>query len=557
MCLLYGLTERNMKIKGVLCIILIASSFIFLSLHSVLAVHWVISENNDGKFLFIRNSNGKFWNLTEEAVGNATICKNVQNAIWDLNSSSGGIVWLPAGTMNISNLEICDNVQLQGVGGATILRRADNTSTNMIHIYKHHDIVISNLHVEGNNETTWTYYDTSNIRIEGLNPKSYNVTIRDCYFNNSVGSHIMTDHGAYNILIENCFFNGRQHEMYGAAIWFSGSNSIARNNFIKDTYACGIVFEENTYGQAGGIADGNEITGETSHGVHCEGTGSANVTIINNHIHDLNSSAYADTALHWSLGIYLDENCYCANNIIENVDERGISGTENCTIMYNIVRNVTGECGRNSCGIIASRSSIIIGNYVENIGKDGIQAYSYFDDCHQNIISNNIIKHVGQNKSGSRGIRLMGNGTISGNYIEDAEIGIYTGINNANMTVTTIGNRVVNVSNGSYLYGSNIFKGNYIDNCLFYGIYSQSDNATVSDNIIKNCELHGIHIQNRVNGIYTGNIIQNCGLDGINENTASDYNLYMFNNCLYNGGFGIDIAGANSNQSCNLGVIDQ
>ncbi|GAH25404.1 unnamed protein product, partial [marine sediment metagenome] len=63
------------------------------------------------------------------------------------------------------------------------------------------------------------------------------------------------------IIVEDCYFDTitRTVGTYPAAIWFSGDYCVARNNFITDTYACGIVFEDqdetNDEDVLGGIAD--------------------------------------------------------------------------------------------------------------------------------------------------------------------------------------------------------------------------------------------------------------------------------------------------------------
>jgi len=531
---------------------------------TVSTVNRTMSSTSDTIYTVIVNSKGNLWNTSEDVVGNTTICTNIQTAINDL--TDGGTVWLPSGTFNISALNFKNNVNLIGNGQATTLRRADNTSTNMIWIGSKCNILIENIAFEGNNGTTWTYMNTSNIRIEGT-PISQNVTIKNCYFNNSVGSHIMSNDGAANITVEDCYFSNRQRERYGGAIWFSGPNSIAKNNFIRDTYACGIVYEETTDDRASGVADGNTITGEIGHGIHLGGSygfAHANISIVNNHIHHLNSTAYLDVEKHYSVGIFAGDVSIVSNNIIENVDKCGIYAFFNSTVSNNIIRNVSGHFSGGkpnvSAGIFVNDSSIVFGNYIENVNEHGIYLagqYGLEEIC---LVSENKILNTGLNESTETGgiFWFRGNGTCTNNYIQNADVGIQIGYNKDTQSgkgVTVIGNTITDVLNGTIINSNNtIVSANSIKHCTYFGINNSGHNCSISDNIINLCGENGIDLNDVEHNILIGNIVHLC-INGITEIGSSDWNIIGANNCLYNSGNAIDINGANTINSTNLGTI--
>ena len=254
---------------------------IALAAVTVASVTRTISDSGDDSYTFIRNSKGNYWNVSEA---------NLQSAIDDL--TTGGTIWLPAATIDISDIIYLDNnINLVGVGYKTTLKLPDTTNKDILRVNGKKNILIENIHFDVNGDGQ-TSYGHNAIDIYGT---SKDITIRGCHFTDGVASLIDVQEDASYVTVESCYFKGRNHEGYGGGIWFSGDYCIAKNNMIVDTYACGIVFEAGTdlSPPKNCIIDGNIITGEVSHGIHMEGSNKANnCTIINNHVFDLNSTAY-------------------------------------------------------------------------------------------------------------------------------------------------------------------------------------------------------------------------------------------------------------------------
>lgn len=464
------------KIEAVVAILFL----MVLAAVTVASVTRTISDSGDDSYTLIRNSKGNYWEATEI---------NLQSAIDDL--TTGGTIWLPICTINVVNIiYLDDKINLIGVGYESTLRLPDNTNKDILRINGKKNILIENVHfdVNGGGQTT---YGHNAIDIYGT---SKNVTIRGCYFNEGVASIIDVQEDASYITVDSCYFNGRNHEGYGGAIWFSGDYCIAKNNMILDTYACGIVLESGTglSPPKNCIIDGNIITGEISHGIHMEGSNKANnCTITNNHIFDLNSTAYLAADNHYSIGIFLQNNSICSNNRIENVHYYGIMSFGDTIISDNIIKNVA--------------------------AKSGIRSNSGHA-----VIKGNIIEHVGL-------YAVKGGYIVSDNYIYDA----VTGIDDAHiMTVNFIEECTTGIivnQNGA------IIGDNRILDCSYAAIDAGGNNdITITGNIIENCGTsHAIRLSTAENCVVTGNRIFDCGYS-IREENGADYNIIVTNNCRGN-----------------------
>lgn len=388
--------------------IIVISFIMLLTAVSVASVTRTISDSRDDFYTFIRNSKGNYWEATET---------NIQAAIDDL--TSGGAVWLPDCNISISTtIEMDNDISLIGVGKNSTLHLASNSNRDLIQINGKSNILIENVHlsINGNAQTT---YDVKGIDITG---SSRNIVIRGCYLQDGSASLIDIQEGVEYVTVEDCFFDGRKHQGYGGAIWISGSNCIVKNNMIQDTYACGIVMEAATGfpPTKWNIVDGNEITGEVSHGIHMEGaTKSCNTTIINNHIHDLNSTAFVASEDHWSVGIITQNNSICSNNRIENVQQYGIQTTGDTTISGNVIKNIDGAAAIRSW----NGRTVIDGNVIINAGIYGIK--------NGYIVSNNII--INPIDTG-----IADAETINSNYIKDCAVGIGGSLSNAIISSNTI-----------------------------------------------------------------------------------------------------------------------
>ena len=477
----------------------------------------------------IKNSNGNYWTATQA---------NFESAMADLGAD-GGTIWLPDCNITVtSDIDLVSNINIIGTGRNCTFYLDDSTNVDVFQIESKENILIEKITIHGNTEGQDTHTD-SLIDIE--KGSSSNITIRDCYLFESGKSSIDCQEGNKNILVEGCHIDGKHNSGYGSGIWFSCNDSIARNNFIQDTYGCGIVCEaENAYDRACGIIiDGNEITGEIGHGINLDySTGSHvskanNCTIVNNHIHDINSTAYLVSESHYSVGILMCDNTTCSNNIIRNVQKYGIRAAgDGLVITDNIIHNVSDDRGI----------------YIE--ADSGFATTA--------IVSNNVISNTG-----TYGIYTSGVAMIDGNLLENTgSAAVYAKpTSEARYGMKITNNNVYNSgSTGLYLDGFNIqyedaiISHNYVNEVSGVGIwvedtsYSVIDGNRVVDGSNSN---EGIRLNDAINCTIYGNIIEGFAT-GIDEQGNADYNIIELNNCLQNT-LAVDKNGANSINLNNLG----
>jgi len=452
-----------------------------------------VNESVDNFENFIWNSNSKYWKPTAD---------NLEAAISDL--PDGGTIWLPDCTIVTNNrIDLCSNLKIVGVGKRSIVRLGDDLNTAIFRtVNSVHDIIISNVGFDGNNHSQ-TNHNINMCAVLVLTAN--NITIQNCYLWNFTGCGIYAAGTSSNVTIDSCYINGCQKEGWNAGILFSGSDCIARNNFIEDTWACGIICEGTNPICTRCIIDGNTITGETSHGIHCENNKCNNITIINNYIHDLNSTAYVG---HWSRGIVSGaKDIICSDNVVEDIQEYGIyfhSGT----IKGNIVRNIHDDDGIYTS---AYADVIIKDNTVENIGDIGIHPY-HSGDSNATVNNNRVYNTTNE------GIYVGGNGTVNWNYVEKTSgAGIHLGAVSGKR-ITAIGNQIINTTSYGVQTGADIvvnFIGNTINNVggsPGNGILWSAKNGTIIDNIIENTANYGIWLYNSSVGVSViGNFISTTG----------------------------------------------
>jgi len=466
-----------------------------------------INDSYDNVDTLIRNSKGNYWAATGA---------NIQLAIDDLDN---GTVYFPTDTFIITaKLTGNSDVDLIGSGSGTIFKLGDSVDDDILYIDDISNMVISNIMFDGNNEGNTGAAGTNCIDIQGT---SNNITIQNCWFNHGCGNMVSIGLEPSNVIVEDSFFFNISHVNYSSAVLIQGDNCIVKNNFIKDTFACGVIVEGSEANPASfNIIDGNIITGDIGHGIHCEDAKSDNVTIINNHIYDLNSTAYVVSASHWSKGITSDAiDTVCSNNVISGVQLAGIS-VKNGIVSNNIVTDIEED------GIISSSSgkTIIDGNIVKRAGDNSIQV-AHGDNAYSTISNNEIYD------SGDEGIQCYGNVTISNNYVENSgRTGISVLAASGRKIAVIIGNTIKNSGLAlSNSYGINvdgtgagvICNNNFIDGV--YGTYPSgtgirfySKNGTCNGNFISNAILYGIWFNDaNVEVTCIGNFFDNIGDDGI------------------------------------------
>ena len=107
---------------------------------SAYAVTRNISDSSDNIETFIRNSKGNYWSATGA---------NLQQAVWDLNGTSSGYIYLPRCSLNVDNISIMNKqrITIQGTGASTLLTQCSDDC--VFYIYNSNQIEIRNLRIDG------------------------------------------------------------------------------------------------------------------------------------------------------------------------------------------------------------------------------------------------------------------------------------------------------------------------------------------------------------------------------------------------------------------------
>jgi len=442
---------------------------------------FTISDVQDERYQMIRNSNGNYWDSSGA---------NLQLAIWDLNGT-GGEVELPGSTISCSAvINLISNITIIGKGYSTLLFLEGGSDCDIIDITSRENIHIEKIRFDGNNASN-TDNPLIDIQSAGAgNAHTKNITIRDCWFFNCGTSMVDVhyDDNTWWLKVEDCFFNGIEREIgkYPAGIWMSGFNAILKNNWIENTYACGIVIEASSAELMASniVIDSNFVTGYTGYGILVEGGGdTANITVVNNHCWELYSIAYFAPESSYSTGIRCTGNSTIANNYVHDVYRHGIYADGNYTI--------------------------VTGNVIEDVEtKEGIQISG------NGIVSNNIIRNIHGNVGGAgRGIRACNEWfdncrfIITGNYIENCD--------SSAIHVDTAG-------------GSGSIQG-----------------CVVSNNIIDTVAGDGLDLDDVENSTIMGNTFANYGGLAIDE-ASTCYNNTFIGNTARDAGNDYDFDGGGS-----------
>ena len=137
----------------------IAIMMITIVFSSVFAVR-TITDSSDTIATMITNSKGNSWSAT---------LTNVNLAIWDLNSTKGGTVWLPGTTLTGAGtgtgeysygILMCSNVVLKGAGmNSTTLKLSTGSLVQAVVYFRNiNNYTISDLSIDGFNDTTSNNY---------------------------------------------------------------------------------------------------------------------------------------------------------------------------------------------------------------------------------------------------------------------------------------------------------------------------------------------------------------------------------------------------------------
>ncbi len=440
---------------------------------------------------------------------------SIQDAIDDMQY--GGMLVIPSGNYTVSTtIELdVDKVALVAGGPNTNLIADAALDANIITI-SGDDNYIGGLAFDGDkaNQTVSTYC----IQIDST---AESTQVIDCVITQARHSGILVTEGSQFTLIssntiQDCGVTGG----YGFGVYILGQNVTVANNIFRDNYGGGVLLD----GLVGApcrsnIVIGNQISGNSSHGVHIEDAYAHNNSVIGNSIHDLTGVAYgAGTAA----GIYVaGYDTLIEGNIVTNVPYKGIaltSGARRGFITGNQVINV-GNVGIGTEGSLSTVSE----NYVFSSGAGGIRAdyvlnniveYSASTGVVGTLVKNNVIR-----SNAGYGISIYADyATVEGNTIySNTGYGVYTGSKNY---LTIISNSIYqNDNSGIYVYGSKY--------------------SLISNN--KAYDAQAVPTQTR----------------GIVETTGADYNQIILNDVRNCSVAGIVTIGANTDVKYNLGYVTE
>ncbi len=136
----------------------------------------------------------KIWNSNDNNwTANTT---NLQDAVYNLNSTSGGWVQVPVGIISDVSLKIPDDVWLRGYGNKSVLKKANNDNgyliSNVDTVNGNDGIIISDLCLDGNAMVHNTYPANSPTTRPHIVyfERASNVTIRNCEITHSPGAGV-------------------------------------------------------------------------------------------------------------------------------------------------------------------------------------------------------------------------------------------------------------------------------------------------------------------------------------------------------------------------------
>jgi len=520
----------------------------------------------DGYFLngTIQNSNGNSWTATGA---------NIQQAIWDLNST-GGTVWIPSGNISLSSsLKIPSNVELCGVGNASILWLNSNSNCSVITNYDttngNKDIYIHNLRIEGNglNQPEWSAgFTPAHECNHGIFlDKVDNFKLERLTINNTHSSGIYTRDGLYGKSIDNYITNaGKLYKDSGndyPNYWAKGimhdnvSHSIISDNIVNNTYASGIAFENidetNPEWYSHDVIVSDNLVSDSNYGIYAELC--FNCVVDGNIVRDCTNDAVYGSAA----GFFEDATCFnnhFSDNLAYNCGEGGGSGMnyilsgDNTTVdhchsvdsnnvgfvLYGSGQRLIGctSNGDTGYGILLEAGNYTVQNCeVRGSGNDAIYTSDDVSGNHWGKIEGCLVEGSGDEgiESFDYNVSIIGN-TIRGGTGSGIEInGDHSTVLNNN--VLMVGSHCIRIINSlygkcdhNYVYGS---AGDY-----GYGIQASSSN----------------------NWTFIGNtIIQSDSLSpyiGIKETGTSDYNKVLLNDLIGSFNEYVTVSGSNTRVNC-------
>ena len=189
---------------------------------------------------------------------------------------------------------------------------------------------------------------------------------------------------------------------------------------------------------------------------------------------------------------------------------------------------------------------------IKNCVFNGSNIALGLDECHNCIISNNIVENCGWS-----GIYLYGsdNNSLTNNTANNNGYGIYLYLSSNNTLTDNTANN--NGDDGIYLAHSssnntltdNTANGNGRYDYPDAGIYLSGSNNTLTGNTANNNRDDGIHLDDSSSNTLTGNTANNNSDHGIHFDGSSSSNMLTSNTANNNGDDGIHLDALNSNNT--------
>jgi len=426
---------------------------------------------------YIENSNGKLYTATET---------NLQRAIWDLNSSNGGEVILPEGTITLtSRIELIHNLTLLGRGKKTILY----TAGDIDFLYFKGDVfpadrgvIIRDIWFEGT-----ASHASSAIHLDQL----HHWAIESCYFKNVYyGIYLKADtHDVDNGRVANNHFNYIDF----CSIYGTGTEECVVTGNIIDSYGAhtGIRWGGHRCTISDNTIEEVWDTGVESHvGYGIQVTGDDNVLSGNTVRESGNSNLYIGGERNVITGNHFSDNYYNAGVYV--------TGTGH-TITGNTIGDCDDESGTpDAPGIDLSASSdnvTVSSNYISNVDQ-GIYASGK-----DHVIMGNTIYNSAMGMAGSADRLLVVGNTIK--YTRTSEGMYFTWENStiSNNKIIDADNEGIQPTTGA---NYNMIFGNYIENCGGGGINTYGNHNVIYNNDLRQQSSNKI-VKNGADNIYYDN----------------------------------------------------
>lgn len=493
----------------------------------------------------IRNSNNRCWEPTNE---------NLKYAVYNLNSTNGGKVTIPIGTIAISSpILLPDNVWLDGQGNESKLILANAVNDDVIRNYDiingNTGIKITNLHIDGNASG-----QTTNVVGKTCIEMRFctNVVIDNCYVTNGSTENIWFNLGQGNTVSNTISCRagannesgyvgvGAGSQTHTCGIWFGGEiGSSVVNCKLYDNWAHGVALEGSYSGrQAYANLVDSCIIWDNEGGIWTE---TANGTIISNNICFNNtrtgcySTEYGGIVVGGETNNTLVIGNICYGNAIHGIRVAGLQ-QNNITITLNVIYNHTG------CGIQIGSTAYNCTVSWNTIHDNEDRAINFTGGVSPKI-TDNTINHCSEGIYVTKDVCPEVDADISRNTIRDIYGAGCYGIR-TNIDDSVIRNNILKDISGNAIRIEDavrqVIEGNQIettitnprDGILVYSTGSGCHNSTIRFNRISDCTRDGIRLNSCVDNVVSDNTFY--GNDGSNIYNNGCTNLTIFDNTNYN-----------------------